>query len=252
MNEGKTTEIKRAICFGCWLQAGVLATVENGKVVKLSGEPEHPVNQGWICERSKAFIEHLYHEDRLNYPLKRTGQRGEGKWEKISWEKALDEVSEKLGQIKTESGAEAVASVGGTGRGFSEMFKVRFMNLFGSPNHANAGQWCSVVSRQIHAAVYGAGASRAVKPPCKCAVIWGGNPAEAFACIFSQHIKAKRKGIKYIVIDPKYSETAARLADHWLRLRPGTDAALALGWLNVIIEEELYDKNFVDQWASTS
>ena len=249
MQKNKTAETKRAICFGCWLQAGVLATVENGKVVKLSGEPGHPVNQGWICERSRAFIEHLYHEDRLNYPLKRAGQRGEGRWEKISWEKALDEVSEKLGRIKNESGAEAVASIGGTGRGFSEMFKVRFMNLFGSPNHANAGQWCSVVSRQIHAAVYGAGASRAVKPPCKCAVIWGGNPAEAFACIFSQHIKAKRKGIKYIVIDPKYSETAARLADHWLRLRPGTDAALALGWLNVIIEEKLYDKNFVIQWC---
>jgi anaerobic selenocysteine-containing dehydrogenase len=249
MNEAKTTETKRAICFGCWLQAGVLATVEDGKVVKLTGEPGHPVNQGWICERSKAFIEHLYHEDRLNYPLKRAGQRGEGRWEKISWETALDEVAEKLGRIKTESGAEAVASIGGTGRGFSEMFKVRFMNLFGSPNHANAGQWCSVVSRQIHAAVYGAGASRAVKPPCKCAVIWGGNPAEAFACIFPQHTKAKRKGIKYIVIDPKYSETAARLADYWLRLRPGTDAALALGWLNVIIEEELYDKNFVDQWC---
>jgi anaerobic selenocysteine-containing dehydrogenase len=123
------------------------------------------------------------------------------------------------------------------------------MNLFGSPNHANAGQWCSVVSRQIHAAVYGAGASRAVKEPCKCAVIWGGNPAEAFACIFPQHIKAKRKGTRYIVIDPKYSETAARLADHWLRLRPGTDAALALGWLNVIIEENLYDKDFVKNWC---
>ncbi len=249
MQKIETAEVKRAICFGCWLQAGVLVTVENGRVVKLSGEPGHPVNQGWICERSKAFIEHLYHEDRLNYPLKRTGQRGEGRWEKISWEKALDEVSEKLGRIKTESGAEAVASVGGTGRGFSEMFKVRFMNLFESPNHANAGQWCSVVSRQIHAAVYGAGASRAVKPPCECAVIWGGNPAESLACIFPQHIKAKRKGVKYIVIDPKYSETAARLADHWLRLRPGTDAALALGWLNVIIEEELYDKNFVEQWC---
>jgi anaerobic selenocysteine-containing dehydrogenase len=249
MNDAKTTETKRAICFGCWLQAGVLATVEDGKVVKLSGEPGHPVNHGWICERSRAFIEHLYHEDRLNYPLKRRGQRGEGKWEKISWEQALDEVSEKLVRIKAESGAEAVASVGGTGRGFSEMFKVRFMNLFGSPNHANAGQWCSVVSRQIHAAVYGAGASRAVKPPCKCAVIWGGNPAEAFACIFPQHIKAKRKGTKYIVIDPKYSETAARLADYWLKLRPGTDAALALGWLNVIIAEELYDKDFVDQWC---
>jgi anaerobic selenocysteine-containing dehydrogenase len=249
MQKLKNTEIKRALCFGCWLQAGVLATVEDGKVVKLRGEPGHPVNQGWICERSKAFIEHLYHEDRLNYPLKRIGQRGAGKWQRVSWDDALDEVAEKLDGIKTSSGAEAVASIGGTGRGFSELFKVRFMNLFGSPNHANAGQWCSVVSRQIHAAIYGAGASRTVKPPCKCAVIWGGNPSESFACIFPQHTKAKRKGTKYIVIDPKYSETARRLADHHLALRPGTDAALALGWLNVIIAEKLYDKDFVEKWC---
>lgn len=249
MKEVKHTEIKRALCFGCWLQAGVLATVENNKVVELKGEPGHPVNKGWICERSKAFIEHLYHEDRLNYPLKRIGERGAGKWERITWENALNEVAEKLGQIKTQSGAEAVASIGGTGRGFSELFKVRFMNLFGSPNHANAGQWCSVVSRQINAAIYGAGAGRAVKPPCKCAVIWGGNPAESFACTFPQHIKAKRRGTKYIIIDPKYSETVARLADHWIRLRPGTDAALALGWLNVIVEEGLYDKDFVEKWC---
>lgn len=184
--------IKRTLCFGCWLQAGVLTTVDDGKVIKLTGEPGHPVNQGWICERSKAFIEHLYHEDRLNYPLKRLGERGAGNWQRLSWDEALNEVAEKLDRIRTQSGAEAVASIGGTGRGFSELFKVRFMNLFGSPNHANAGQWCSVVSRQIHAAIYGAGASRAVKPPCKCAVIWGGNPAEAFACVFPQHIKAKR------------------------------------------------------------
>ena len=123
MEKTTDSEVRRALCFGCWLQAGVLATVENGKVVKLKGEPGHPVNQGWICERSKAFIEHLYHEDRLNIPLKRMGKRGEGKWEKISWEDALDEIAAKLEQIRTESGAEAIASVGGTGRGFSEMFK---------------------------------------------------------------------------------------------------------------------------------
>ena len=123
MEKAPNSEVKRALCFGCWLQAGVLATVENGKVVQLKGEPGHPVNQGWICERSKAFIEHLYHEDRLNTPLKRAGKRGEGKWEKISWEDALDEVSAKLEQIRSESGAEAVASIGGPGRGFSEMFK---------------------------------------------------------------------------------------------------------------------------------
>ncbi len=249
MKEAKSTEVKRALCFGCWLQAGVLATVEDGKVVKLKGEPDHPVNQGWICERSKAFIEHLYHEDRLNYPLKRVGDRGDGKWERISWEDALDQVAEKLDKIKMENGAEAVASVGGTGRGFSEMFKARFMNLFGSPNRANAGQWCSVVSRQIHAAIYGAGASRSVKQPCKCAVIWGGNPAESLACTFTSLLKAKKQGTKYIVIDPKYSESVNRLAHQWVQLRPGTDAALALGWLNVIIEEDLYDKNFVETWC---
>jgi len=177
MPKENKSEIKRALCFGCWLQAGVLATVENGKLVKLKGEPGHPVNQGYICERSKAFIEHLYHEDCLNYPLKRVGDRGEGRWEKITWEYALDEVAEKLSQFKAESGA------------------------------------------------------------------------ESFACIFPHHIKAKRKGTKYIVIDPKYSETAGRLADKWLKLRPGTDAALALGWLNVIIEEKLYDKDFVDTWC---
>jgi len=249
VNSQKGRKDIRCLCFGCWLQAGVLASVEGGRVVKLRGEADNPVNQGWICERSKAFIEHLYHEDRLNYPLKRAGERGEGRWERISWDQALDEVAERLSQIRDESGAEAVASIGGTGRGFSEMFKVRFMNLFGSPNHANAGQWCSVVSRQIHAAIYGAGASRAVKHPCKCAVIWGGNPAESLACSFNKLVKAKREGTKFIVIDPKYSETAGRLSDRWLRLRPGTDAALALGWIHVIIREELYDKYFVENWC---
>jgi len=249
MKQTGGNETKRCLCFGCWLQAGVLATVENGKVVELKGEPDHPVNRGWICERSKAYIEHLYHEERLNYPMKRAGERGQGKWERISWDQALDEVAEKLRKLKQEGGAEAVASVGGTGRGFSEIFKARFLNLFGSPNHANAGQWCSVVSRQIHAAIYGAGASRSVKPPCKCAVIWAGNPAESLACTFSRFLKARKNGTRYIVIDPKYSETTSRLADQWLRLRPGTDAALALAWINVIIEESLYDRKFVETWC---
>ena len=96
MQKNKLTEVKRALCFGCWLQAGVLATIEDGRLVKLKGEPGHPVNQGWICERSKAFIEHLYHDDRLNYPLKRVGDRGEGRWEKITWDNALEEVAVKL------------------------------------------------------------------------------------------------------------------------------------------------------------
>jgi len=247
--KGKT-EVKRAICFGCWLQGGVLATVEDGKVVKIEGEPDHPVNRGWICERSKAFIEHLYHPDRLNYPLKRVGARGENKWQKISWEQGLDEIAEKLRRIKENYGAEAIATTAGTGRSSHRIFASRFMNLLGSPNSANAGQWCSVVSRLIHCAIYGVGAGRSVKPSCKCAVIWGQNPEESVPCVYTETLQAKRKGTKFIVIDPKYSETVAQLADLWLQIRPGTDAALALGWLNVIIEEELYDKEFVDKWCS--
>lgn len=79
--------------------------------------------------------------------MKRVGERGEGKWEKISWEQALDEIAEKLKAIKRDYGAEAVATTGGTGRGHEQIFKTRFMNLFGSPNNAGAGQWCSVVNR---------------------------------------------------------------------------------------------------------
>ena len=139
-------ETKRAICFGCSSQAGILATVEDGKVVRLTGEPDHYMNRGWLCERARGFIEHLYHPERLNYPLKRAGERGENRWERISWNQALDEIAERLARIKEKYGAEALASLGGTGRGHQETFKRRFMNLFGSPNNANAGQWCAIVS----------------------------------------------------------------------------------------------------------
>ena len=130
MTDSQTTEIKRALCFGCWLQAGVLATVADGKVVQLKGEPGHPVNQGWICERSKAFIEHLYHEDRLNFPLKRIGERGEGKWQKISWDDAMNEVAEKLDRIKSQAPARSAAS---TARQVPEAAFTR------SPSPARAG-----------------------------------------------------------------------------------------------------------------
>lgn len=245
----KKTEIKKAICFGCWLNAGVLATVQDGKVVKLEGDPDNPLNRGWLCERARAFIEHLYHPDRLNYPMKRMGERGEGRWGKISWEHALDEIAEKLKEIRGKYGAESLATTGGTGRGHQEIIKARFMNLFGSPNRANAGQWCSVVSRLIEVVTYGSRTSRGISPLTKCVVIWAGNLSESVACNFRALLKLKEGGTKFIVIDPKYTESVERLADMWLQIKPGTDAALALGWINVIIEEELYDKEFVDEWC---
>lgn len=242
--------VKRGICFGCSSQAGVLATLKDGRVVRLGGEPDHYLNKGWLCERAYAFIEHLYHPKRLNYPLKRIGGRGEGRWKRISWDEALDEIAEKLAEIREKYGAEALATIGGTGRGHQETFKKRFMNLFGSPNTANAGQWCAINSYIVETAVYGfltrykAGPHKAM-----CIVIWGGNPDQSRPCEFRKLLELKEAGTKFIVIDPRRSETVEKLADTWLQIRPGTDAALALGWINVIIEEELYDKEFVEKWC---
>jgi len=243
-------ETKRALCFACSGLAGVEATVKDGRVVKLSGEPDHFMNKGWLCDRSRAFMEHLYHPDRLNYPLKRAGRRGENKWERISWDQALDEIAKKLKEIKADYGAEALASVCGTGRGHQQIIKERFMNLFGSPNSANAGQWCAIYNYMLEAAIYG-GATRGKSGlgVGKCLVLWGKEPAESQACTFRNLLELKRAGTKFIVIDPKLSLSVDKLADVWLQIRPGTDAALALGWLNVIIAEELYDKEFVDKWC---
>jgi anaerobic selenocysteine-containing dehydrogenase len=242
--------IKRAICFGCSSQAGVLATVEDGKVVRLKGEPDHYMNRGWLCERARGFIEHVYHPERLNYPLKRVGEKGEGKWERISWERALDEIAEKLAAMKKKYGAEALVSLGGTGRGHQETFKRRFMNLFGSPNNANAGQWCAIVTYIVESAIMGfLTRSKGGANPSRCIVIWGHNPEESQPCPYRTLVQLKRSGTKFIVIDPKYTESVAELADIWLPIRPGTDAALALGWMHVIISEDLYDRAFVERWC---
>ena len=123
-----TIEVKKVMCFGCSLNAGVKALVKDGRLLKLEADPDHYLGRGWLCERAKAFIQHLYHEDRLNYPLKRVGERGEGKWERISWEQALDEIAEKLKQLKEQYGAETLASLGGTGRGHQQIIKERFLN----------------------------------------------------------------------------------------------------------------------------
>ncbi|MFC1979489.1 molybdopterin-dependent oxidoreductase [Chloroflexota bacterium] len=242
----------RAICYGCWLECGVKAYVEDGQVTRLTGDPDDLRSKGFFCERGARFIEHLYHPDRLNYPLKRIGERGGGKWEKISIKQALDEISEKLAGFKEKYGAETIATTCGTGRGHQEIFKDRFMYLFGSPNTANAGQFCRVNYRMLHYAIYGADVAgfRPLNMTRGCLVLWGHNPEQSEPLEYKFLRDVKRKGgVKFIVIDPKRTKTVDEFADLWLPLRPGTDAALALGWINIIIDEKLYDKEFVANWC---
>lgn len=189
-----------------------------------------------------------YHPDRLNNPLKRVGARGEGKWERITWDQALDEIAQGLAKIKEQSGAEAVCMVEGDTH-TDRWAGMRFLNLFGSPNHINPAVIDLFNKLLAHWVTYGCASFGDVIPGVtKCMVNWGGNPVVTRRGKWRVWSAAKRKGAKLISIDPRYTETV-KASDLWLQIRPGTDCALALAWLNVIINEERYDKEFVEKYT---
>jgi anaerobic selenocysteine-containing dehydrogenase len=200
-----------------------------------------------MCSRGQLILEHLYHPDRVNFPLKRAGGKGEGKWQRISWDQALDEIASKIGDIKSSFGAESLSFCGGTYRTYMWASK-RFFNLLGSPNLTGPGAICHCSSFAVESATYGTMAHSDLRN-ANSIVVWGHTPSESVPIPeWQQIVAAKRKGAKLIVVDPRFTKTA-KLADLWLQIRPGTDAALMLGWLKIIIDEELYDRDFVEKWT---
>ncbi len=259
--------VKLANCMFCHRNCGALVHIEDGQVIKVEADPNQPMSRGNVCHKLPTAIEFHYHADRLKHPLKRIGDRGEGKWERTTWEQALDEIAEKLSQLKKRYGAETLAMGRGTYRTYYWAAS-RFLNLFGTPNMVSPGTICFCNTWAIHQATYGAYAmpsshAPAIKggthaetrshesllPKTKCVVIWGFNPIESYPVVWRSYLKQKRENrIKVITIDPRRTP-AAKEADIWLRIRPCTDGALAMAWLNVIIEEELYDRDFVEKWT---
>ncbi len=251
----KTDEkVLKSVCRMCHGVCGVLVHVKNGKVTKVTGDPESPLSKGYMCSKGKASLEYLYHPDRLLHPLKRAGAKGENKWQRISWDEALDTVSERLLHYKKECGPESVAFAVGTGRPY-QMFALRFANSFGTPNMVTYAHVCylpRVVASMITCGqlpvcdFYGFGG---VYP--KCVVAWGCNMSETGAAdgmCGHQLTLARRRGAKSIVIDPRRTAAAAK-ADIWAQVRPGTDVALAMGLIHIIIAEKLYDKEFVERYT---
>jgi anaerobic selenocysteine-containing dehydrogenase len=222
--------------------------------VKVTGDPDSPTSKGYICAKGKSAPELLYHPDRLKYPMKRAGSRGENKWQRITWDEALDTVSEKLLKAKQDYGAESIVGARGTGRPYYVMFH-RFLNCLGTPNRLGFAHLC--YGPRLMASAMTCGdlpvcdyySFGGVKP--ECVLVWGCNLTEVGAadgmCGY-QLSQALNNGAKSIVVDPRRTKLAAG-ADYWLQIRPGTDAALALGMLRIIVKEELYDKNFVDRWT---
>jgi anaerobic selenocysteine-containing dehydrogenase len=247
-------KVVKSTCRMCHGVCGVLVHIKNGRVVEVTGDPDCPTNMGYICPKGRASVEFLYHPDRLKYPQKRIGERGENKWQRISWDEALDTIAEKLLKFKRESGVESVATIIGTGRPQLPMY-MRFSNCFGTPNHL------SIINNCYFPRIVAARMTSGKFPVCdyygfggetpKLILNWGcnivGSGAADGMCGY-QVTRTVKNGAKLIVIDPRKTGLAAR-ADHWLQIRPGTDDALVLGMLHVIINEKLYDKEFVDKWT---
>ncbi|MGI6217203.1 MAG: molybdopterin-containing oxidoreductase family protein [Coriobacteriales bacterium] len=248
---GENEELRRVTCYFCWQQCEVTLRVKDGILKEATNCPNGFMGAGYACERLRAAPEFHYHAKRLNYPMKRTGERGEGKWEVVSWEQALDEISDKLLKLRDEYGPETLTKIGGTVHGPGDWATWRFFNTWGSPNNFNQGKNCGQANNLMETAMYGWDSLGCGPVPgvTKNIVCWGANPIHSWMTKWNVIADAQRMGANLIVIDPRLSETASH-ADLWIQPEPATDGMLAWGLIHVIIEEDLYDHEFVENWCT--
>lgn len=231
-----------ALCVNC---CGIDVYVDNGRLVKVEGTLDHPVNLGTLCPKGERLVEYVYSEDRLKYPIKRKN----GAWERISWDEALDTIATKLLEIKERYGAHALAVyTGSVGVEHLEIsfFAQRFRGAYGTPNFITVDSGCWRARILARLLTFGTFPSEDLENT-KCVMLWGHNPDESRFPVARQIRKAMGEGAKLMVIDPRRIPLAKE-GIH-LQLRPGTDCALALGMMHVIISEGLYDKGFVEEWT---
>jgi thiosulfate reductase/polysulfide reductase chain A len=238
-------------CEMCFWRCGVLAQVTDGKVVRVEGNPDHPLTRGRLCARGNAGVDLLYDPDRLKYPMLRTGARGEGKFERISWTRALDLLAGRLGELKAKYGPESVALFP---HGVASSFFSTLMKAYGTPNSAEpAFAQCRGPREVGYALTFGQGLG-SPEPvdleESKMIVLIGSHLGEnVFTSQITAFAEGLSKGAQLVVVDPRFS-TAAAKADWWLPIRPGTDIALLLAWSHVLITEGLCDAEYLARYAS--
>jgi cysteine desulfurase NifS len=256
---------KRAICgicsAGCWITA---ALDEQGRLVQVSPEAGTPM--GILCKLGERSSEIVYSPDRLLHPLKRKGDKGTYAFERISWDEAYETIAARLNSIKKESGAEAAAIYTGVGsfelsmcdvyqpKGVAISSASSVLFPFGSPNSMGVGALCYVAYGMIAPHVTMGRMFRNMFSDIENSeliVVWGTNPATDLPPIdMNRILEARQRGAEVVVIDPRRTSTAKLAEGQWLPIRPGTDGALALGLIHVLIEEELYDEGFVQDWTT--
>ena len=223
---------------------GVDCYVKNGTIIKVEGTKEHPTNHGLLCTRGQANRQYVYRGDRIRTPLRRVGKRGEGKFEPISWEEALDEAAAHMKRFKAESGAQSVAFYSGYNKWYRP-FLQRMAYAFGSPNYGTESSSCFTAS--IMAWRLNAGAVKCNPDMKNCGVLLGW----AYSGYYNTYLSAAptfrlhENGMKVIIIDHRRTPMAERIADLFIQIRPGTDAALAFCLANLLIEHGWIDRDFI-------
>ena len=247
MSEARNTTY--SVCTICDIGCQLRTEVADGKVKRVIAH-DNPMLAANVCYKGIAAADIHNHADRLKVPLKRVGKRGEDKWEEISYEQAMDEIAERLGKVVAEHGPEALAvSTSGWNTQSTHSTDRRFMNLLGSPNWISGVALCAGNTAAVNKLTYG-WFPMPDWGSTNCIVLFGHNPRKhSWTPIFNSINAARSRGAKVIVLDPRVSDQA-ETADLHLRLRTGTDAAMCLGWLKVIFDEELYDKDFVASWCT--
>ena len=248
---------------GCGIKTYVNS---NGELVRVEGDENHPITNGRLCVRCLTIRDYVYNPDRVLYPMKRAREdRGKNKWERITWDEAYDTIAEKVKYFKDKYGAESILVMGGTGREGGPMLPAYAHACLGTPNACYTQSGYSCYIPRVAGTTYVTGVAYpemdyagglpgryddpAFKLP-ELIVFWGKDPLPTNGDGLFGHaaIDMMRRGSKLMSIDPRVNWVATR-ADWHLRLRPGTDTALGMAMLNVIIEEDLYDHDFVERWC---
>jgi anaerobic selenocysteine-containing dehydrogenase len=247
-------KIVKTFCGICERTCGMQVTVSDNRVQKVEGLKEHLHSRGDLCVKGKSAMDILYAPDRLKHPRKKEN----GNWKEISWDEALDVITAQLDELKQTYGADSLSVYHGqtyVKDCLARFCMNRFLNVYGTVNLCSAASECFVPLALGGAATFG-GYSSADVEHSRCVIIWGSNPfasGSLFASSMPRTARVltalKEKGVRFIIIDPR-TPSVSSLADIHLKVRPGTDGALALGIIRVIIEKDLYDREYVEKYTS--
>lgn len=239
--------MKKAICGICASGCPMDVYVEDGKIASVEGSRDLPGQSGGLCAKGAAARQYIYNQERLLYPMKQVGEKGSGNFVRISWEEAYQTIAERLLAVREESGARATVFYVGYPKWYRPAL-LRLANAYGSPNYCTESSTCFQASNIAWKSIYGNNICFPDLANSNTVMLWASNLYHSNTPMSKMYRGMKARGVKIIVVDPRNTVTA-READIHLRLLPGTDGALALGMAHVMIEEDLYDHEFVENYV---